>query len=122
MPRNAKKKATVKSSPGRRSRRSREEVQSLLEKIRAEVAGGATITDTLKKAGISYSNYNYWKKRERSSTVRRGTGAGRSSRSVVALLREMTENRRQADTHRKNLAMLDERFARLKKQLEKTSV
>jgi hypothetical protein len=34
----------------------------------------------------------------------------------------MTENRRQADTHRKNLAMLDERFARLKKQLEKTSI
>jgi hypothetical protein len=122
MPRKAKKKATAKSSPGRRSRRSREEVQSLLEKIHAEVAGGATITDTLKKAGVSYSNYNYWKKREGRSAVRRGSGAGRSSGSVVALLREMTENRRQAEALRKNLAVLDDRFARLKRQLEKTSV
>lgn len=121
MPRNAKKKATVKSSSGRRSRRTREEVQSLLEKIHAEVAGGATITDTLKKAGISYSNYNYWKKREGSSALRPRVNAKRSSGSVVALLREMTENRRQADALRKNLAVLDDRFARLKKQLEKSS-
>jgi len=123
MPRKPKSKAKPRSGKGGKTRRSREEVQSLLKEIGAEVSEGSTIKDALKRAGVSYSNYNYWKKREGTASKRRrrrvSVSGGRNS--VMALLKEMTENRRQADSARKSLVVLDARFEKLKKQLENTN-
>lgn len=120
MPRKAKSKAKSKSSKPRGSRRSREEVQSLLETIHADVASGATIKDALKKAGVSYSNYNYWRKRE-GAAPRRGKGGASRPTQVMGILQEMTQNRREAESLRDKLAQLDRRFGKLKQQLEKSN-
>jgi hypothetical protein len=123
MPRKPKSKAKPQTGTGRAVRRSREDVQSVLTEIEAKISEGSTIKSALEQAGVSYSNYNYWKRREGAHSARRGRGAGiiRGRSSVIALLNEMTENRRQADSARKNLAVLDARFESLKKQLERTS-
>ncbi len=121
MPSTIKRKARSKAAKGRRVRRSRKEVQALLHQIDTMVANGATIKDALKKIGVSYSNYNYWRKRE-GAPSKGGRGKGSPGKSsVVALLNEMTENRRQAESARKSVANLDLRFEKLKKQLEKAS-
>lgn len=120
MPRKAKSSPKSRTPKSRRSRRTREEVQALMDSIHSDIAGGATIKDALKKAGVSYSNYNYWRKRE-GAPARRGKGGAPRTANVMGLLEEMTRNRREAESLRQKLSHLDSRFETLKKQLEKSN-
>ncbi|MCL4692839.1 MAG: hypothetical protein KJ060_10065 [Candidatus Hydrogenedentes bacterium] len=95
-------------------------MQALMDSIHSDVAGGATIKNALKKAGVSYSNYNYWRKREGTPARRGKRGAPRAA-NVMGLLEEMTRNRREAESLRQKLSHLDSRFEKLKKQLEKSN-
>ncbi|MCC6699359.1 MAG: hypothetical protein IT365_27285 [Candidatus Hydrogenedentes bacterium] len=126
MPRRAKaSKGTKKTA--RAPRQSREAVQAILDGISKSVAAGATVKDAVAKAGISYSNYNYWRKRAGMAPSRRRTrGAAKAKAagkgSVLRILQEMTENR--SERQRLQAAMsrieqLDARFRELTKQLEK---
>lgn len=111
----------------RTHRQSKEEVQGLLNEVQKSVAAGSTIKDALAKAGVSYSNYNYWRKRAGlapSRRSRKGTAKAGSSHksSVERILQEMTENR--AERQRledvlSRIKQLDARFRDLAKKLVK---
>ena len=127
MPRKAKANKGPAKKKSRAPRQSQEAVQGLLDGIAKSVAGGITIKEALAKAGISYSNYNYWRKRAGLAPSRRGKrGAAKAKApgkgSVMRILQEMTENR--SERQRLQAAMsrieqLDARFRDLTKQLEK---
>lgn len=127
MPRNAKGGKVAAKKKTRAPRQSQEEVQSVLDGIAKSVAAGAKVKDAVAKAGVSYSNYNYWRKRAGIAPSRRGKrGASKtktaSKGSVLRLLQEMTENRSERQRLQATLSrieQLDARFRELTKQLEK---
>ncbi|MCC6488666.1 MAG: hypothetical protein IT364_14305 [Candidatus Hydrogenedentes bacterium] len=127
MPRNAKGGKAPAKRKSRTPRQSRESVQAILDGIAKSVAAGAKVKDAVAKAGVSYSNYNYWRKRAGIAPSRRGKrGAAKAKTtgkgSVLRILQEMTENRSEWQRLQSAMArieQLDARFRELTRQLEK---
>lgn len=127
MPRKEKAKKQPKGPKARGPRRSQEEVAAILGEIDGLVAAGSTIKGALAQMGVAYSNYNYWRKRHGGGEGGRGRTAGlrrgrAGKNSVMAVLEEMTENRRerqQLEDAQKRIGKLDARFRELTRQLEK---
>lgn len=83
MPRRAKASKGAAKKKARAPRQSREAVQAILDGIAKSVAAGATVKEAVAKAGISYSNYNYWRKRAGIAPSRRGT-RGAANQKLLA--------------------------------------
>jgi hypothetical protein len=127
MPRKAKASERPAKKETRTPRQSKEDVQGVLNEIKKSVDAGSTIKDALAQAGVSYSNYNYWRKRAGLAPSRRSRKAAAkvgSSRkgSVTTILQEMTENRAERQRLQdvlSHIKQLDARFRVLAKQLLK---
>jgi hypothetical protein len=127
MPRKAKASERPAKKETRTPRQSKEDVQGVLNEIKKSVDAGSTIKDALAQAGVSYSNYNYWRKRAGLAPSRRSRKADAkvgSSRkgSVTTILQEMTENRAERQRLQdvlSHIKQLDARFRVLAKQLLK---
>ena len=125
MPRKTKASKRPAKKETRAPRQSKEDVQGVLNEIKKSVDAGSTIKDALAQAGVSYSNYNYWRKRAGlapSRRSRKGTAKAGSSRkgTVTRILKEMTENREERQRLQDALSrirQLDARFRILAKQL-----
>lgn len=118
MPRGRKAGTSAKS---RAKRRSRAQVESILSEIGSLTSAGSTLTAALKKVGVSYSNYNYWRKRQGGASVKAGRRGGRPHKSsVLNTLQAMTNNRAQRQQLEKQLQQLDARFNELKRKLEQS--
>jgi hypothetical protein len=61
MPKRAKSPAPKKDG---RPRRTKAEVQAILDKIDALRAQGKSITAALREVKVPYTNYNYWTKKQ----------------------------------------------------------
>jgi len=72
MPKRAKSSAASKEG---RARRSKAEVQAILDKIDALRAQGKSITAALREVNVPYTNYNYWTKKQGKSSAKRGVGS-----------------------------------------------
>lgn len=127
MPRKTKASKRPAKKETRAPRQSKEDVQGLLNEIKKSAAAGSTIKDALAKAGVSYSNYNYWRKRaglapsrgSRKTAAKQGTSG---KNSVTRILQEMTKNRAERQRLQDALSrikQLDTRFRVLAKQLVK---
>ncbi|GMU93169.1 MAG: hypothetical protein AMXMBFR4_22270 [Candidatus Hydrogenedentota bacterium] len=104
-----------------KKRRTRAQVESILSEIGSLTSAGSTLTAALKKLGVSYSNYSYWMKRQRSAAVEAGGRGGRPHKSsVLDTLQAMTNNRARRQQLEKQLQQLDTQFKKLKRKLEQS--
>lgn len=105
-------------------RRSREQVQQLIDQVNDLVKAGEPLMKSLDKLGVSYSNYNYWIKKRGGSdgagSKGRGRPAGSSKSGVFSVLDEMRANRAQKQELEKQIRTLDVKFNQLKFKLSRT--
>ena len=84
MPKRAKGAATKKSG---RPRRTKDEVQAILDKIDSLRAQGKSIAAALKEVGVPYTNYNYWTKKQGQQS---GAASGRKSGISIVSAGQLT--------------------------------
>ncbi|MBI5093106.1 MAG: hypothetical protein HZB26_11790 [Candidatus Hydrogenedentes bacterium] len=98
MPRTAKKAAHKKAG---KARRTKEEVQAILDKVAALRAEGKSLTAALRDIKIPYNNYNYWIKRQGRQSAGKGKSAAPASGKRGAKAAKMQAVLDQIDQMRK---------------------
>lgn len=123
MPRKVKVQNEITKVRKQIVRRSREQVQTILDEVDSlRKSGSTTLTAALKKVGVSYNNYNYWIKRRAQGamgTLRAVAGGHAKSGGVMKILQEMTNNRVERQRLEKAVRSLDAQFIKLKRKLER---
>jgi hypothetical protein len=113
------------ASPRRRGK-SADEIRKVLGNIAAARTAGMGLIKTLKEIGLSMSTYKYWLKKHSgkmgaAATGKKSVSLGAKKASVLALLEEMTANRKKRQelaSAERQIIDLDDRFAQLRKQLD----
>jgi len=101
MPKKAKASKTTKSKTTKSKKvfRSKEEIAKLLQDIAASRTAGATVTEAVKKVGVSYNTYAKWVKRspkpKPTPSVKKGgrSRTGRTEDEVRRILGEIASLR-----------------------------